>query len=112
MAQTINDGTVKWSLEQIQEKAYFNNLTFTGSKQGQRTAIVTNISGTIDDNTNAGSGNISSTTYTLVTKSGITAGTYNLQGILQGLIDLSHSHRTTKGVSSWNCNCKCNCTCD
>lgn len=112
MAQTIQDGTVKWSLLQIQDKQQLNSMTFTGSTQGKRTAIVTNIDGTIDDSSNTGSGNITQTTYTFVTNTGIKAGTYSIQAILQSLIQLSHSHRTTKGVSSWNCNCKCDCTCD
>ena len=112
MAQIIQDGTVKWSLLQIQDKQQLNSMTFTGSTQGKRTAIVTNIDGTIDDSSNTGSGNITQTTYTFVTNTGIKAGTYSIQAILQSLIQLSHSHRTTKGVSSWNCNCKCDCTCD
>lgn len=107
----VSDGSAKWRIYAIKGNEELNEMTFTASTQGKRTAIVSNINGTIDDSTNTGSGNISSTTYTFVTNTGLSAGTYSLQQLLQGLINLSHSHRTTKGASNWNCNCDCRCDC-
>lgn len=87
------------------------NITVTKSTQGERTAIVSGYSGTLDNSSSSGSGNISSTTYTLVTKAGLTAGTYTLQSLLQSLVNMSHNHVINKGVTSYNCNCNCNCDC-
>jgi hypothetical protein len=83
------------------------DITVTKSTQGERTAIVSGYSGTLDNSSSSGSGNISSTTYTLVTKTGMPAGTYTLQSLLQSLVNMSHNHVINKGVTSYNCNCNC-----
>ena len=47
---------------------------------------------------------------TLNQTSGVTAGTYSLQSILQALVYKSHTH-TLSTVTGTNCNCACNCDC-
>lgn len=86
------------------------NYTFTASTQGGRIVIVKGIEGTIDSTATSGSGHLTSTTYSFSTIPGIAAGTYSIQNILQQLIKLSHSHKTSKGITNYNCNCDCNCS--
>ena len=94
-----------------------NQLTgtnsYTASTQTQK-SFHTNgaISGTIDETSSSGSGNISSTTYTFNTLSGIPAGNYTLIQVLQKLINMSHTHKSAKGTVSSNCNCDCDCACN
>lgn len=52
-----------------------------------------------------GSGNIATDVHHV--NSGIAAGTYTLQELLQALVARSHSHTVTRVLS--NCNCHCNC---
>lgn len=69
------------------------NVVLTGSQQANWTGSPA---------VNAGAG-ASGTVLTQV--SGVTAGTYNLQNILQQLVNRSHAH----GSQTFNCNCNCNC---
>lgn len=64
--------------------------------------------------TSSGSGsNVSTTTtnYYLNTENGIGAGEYNIQDLLQKLVNVAHTHKisTSKTTSQCNCNCDCNC---
>lgn len=54
----------------------------------------------------SGSGN--KTSYQYLTQTGLEAGTYTLQTLLQHLVNRSHTHTTRKALS--NCNCDCNCS--
>jgi hypothetical protein len=44
----------------------------------------------------------------LTVQTGVVAGPYSLQAVIQKLIDLSHTHGTVSR-SYWNCNCNCDC---
>lgn len=46
-------------------------------------------------------------TGTLTETSGIPAGTYTLQALLQNLVQKSHTHTFTITRHGWNCNCDC-----
>ena len=46
---------------------------------------------------------------TLTQNPGVGAGTYSMQGAIQQLINLSHSHGTANPASSVTINCNCNC---
>jgi hypothetical protein len=54
------------------------------------------------------------TTHTYVainTATGLPAQTYKLRDLLQGLVNLSHSHNSTSSTVT-NCDCNCNCNCN
>lgn len=48
---------------------------------------------------------------TFTVNTGIGAGTYTLQTLLQQLVNRSHTH-SSKTISGSNCNCNCDCNCD
>ena len=81
-----------------------SNITVTESTQGALNASMT---GGADDST------IKATIPNTVT--GISAGTYTLQNLLQQLVNKSHSHTsssfTTKSFyDTYDCDCQCNCS--
>lgn len=84
---------------------YTNTATFTASTQAQYYNIISGASsysgGTL------GSGGITQAWDYVYT--GVPAGTYTLQSIIQQLINKSHSH--TSYLYYYNCNCTCNCDC-
>lgn len=67
---------------------------------------------TVTSSSGSGS-NISTTTtdYYLNTENGIGAGEYNIQDLLQKLVNVAHTHKisTSKTTSQCNCDCDCNC---
>ena len=86
---------------------------YTGSKQAQRSLVSSKYVGELDgDDFTTGSGNISSTQYALNTLPGIPEGDYQLQNLLQMLVNCSHSHTLSKGKVHSNCNCDCACDCN
>lgn len=106
MAQTVSDGTVKWSLEQIANLSDFDTLnnssqkiTVTGSTQSSLSPSV-GVSG-------SGSVVVTVTTYSLNQSTGVTAGTYTLKNLLQQLVNRSHTHSRVSSSASKNCNCDC-----
>lgn len=52
---------------------------------------------------------ISVSVTTVNTIPGLNEGTYELKELLQGLVNLSHSHDSKKAGDSYNCDCDCNC---
>ena len=92
-----------------------NQLTgtnaYTASTQTQKSFTITGHSGTLDETSSSGSGNVSTTTYKFNTLAGIAAGNYTLIQVLQKLINMSHTHKASKGTVSSNCNCDCDCAC-
>lgn len=58
-----------------------------------------------------GSGDNSYTCFYYTTNTGLGAGTYTLQNLLQQLVNRSHTHSTTKRVEKSNCNCDCSDSC-
>lgn len=102
-------------LEKYFDAKYINideSTEYTAATQGNRVVIVSNVSGTIDKTSTSGSGNITTTQYTLSTVPGIPAGTYEVRNLLQRLVNMSHTHATAKGTSYSNCNCNCDCDCN
>lgn len=57
------------------------------------------------------SGSGDRTSYQYLTQTGLGAGTYTLQTLLQHLVNRSHTHTTRKVLSNCNCHCDCNCNC-
>lgn len=85
-----------------------SNLTVTKSTQGDRKiAGINNIKGSIVDgtDTNEGSGDGQSTYYSFSTLTGLSAGTYTLQNLLQHLVNRSHTHSLKSYTVFRNCDC-------
>lgn len=101
MAQTIQDGTAKWELAKYSNQNDLDNITVTGSTQK---AINPSMSANFSTAEKINTFNVTT---------GIGAGTYKLNNLLQQLVNRSHTH-TSKTISGSNCdcNCKCDCTCD
>lgn len=106
------------------ESLKVNNLTATnilsertygGSKQAQRGIISDYKIGNVDskgDFTVGGGGDFSHATYALNTIPGIPGGSYQLQTLLQMLVNCSHTHALSQGTAYSNCNCDCRCDCN
>lgn len=92
---TDDNGTLKWNGQIV--RVGDDSLTVTASTQA-------NITCGYSYWTNGGGVSMSGTTLNAVT--GVGAGTYTLQQIIQQLVNKSHTHTTTS-----NCNCNCDCTC-
>lgn len=63
--------------------------------------------------TSSGSGTsvqITTTTNSYNTKNGISAGTYDLEDIIQKLVTLAHKHSITSKSTTWECDCSDSCT--
>ena len=84
----------------VNNSSYYSGSTQTGySKPISAPSWITTV---------AGGGNIDA--YYEYVNTGIGAGTYSLQSIVQALINLAHSHTTLHYYSNCNCNCNC-CRC-
>lgn len=101
MATTINDGTAKWELAKLPNQNDLDSITVTASTQAKLSPSMSSNFSTSEQ------------IVTFSVDSGIGAGTYKLNNLLQQLVNRSHSH-TSKTISgsNCNCNCKCDCTCD
>lgn len=112
LLQINNSGGIDRTIESVKinnlNVTNFDQHRYTASTQGERTAIISGVKGTIDQTSSSGGGELSSTTYTFSTKPGVEAGDYTMYNIIQRLINLSHSHATAKGTVYSNCNCRCN----
>lgn len=95
-----------------------SNVTTTVSTQAARLAQA---AGTYDTSnstysvydTSSGSYNsnlnFKGTKYTFRTDTGISAGTYTLQNLLQQLVNKSHTHSIHRFLWSYDCDCHCDC---
>lgn len=86
-----------------------SSITVTASTQGQKDVYpLTSYRGSVDSTETAtGSGNITSTRYFFNTRTGLGAGTYTLQNLLQHLVNRSHTHTISKQTYKYNCDCNC-----
>ena len=101
------DGT--WATPSSSGITLSSNVTVTGSTQS---AITPSASGGTFYGTSSGA----KTLVVPATSTGVSAGTYTLQNIIQNLVTKSHSHSSksltymtgsTANCSNYNCNCNC-----
>ena len=96
-------------------------MTFTASKQGNRSISLSSWIERDSDNADADGkdanhnetnyGNSHTTTYVrLYTDTGLRAGTYTLQQVLQYLVDKSHTHKQKTWTRTYECS-TCDCAC-
>ena len=83
---------------------------FTGSRQPSRSTYAP--SDIYDVSTSSGSGDIPTTTSAFHTQTGAPAGNYTINGLLQQLINYSHSHSTSIHTDRRNCDCNCSSSTD
>lgn len=115
----ITDGSVKWYLRQNASKQDrdLTTKTYTASKQTARTiSSVGSESVKLSGYNSTKDGGLSSRyDYTSThdeyqITAGVSAGTYNLDTLLQKLIQLSHGHNVVRTNYHYNCECNCNCS--
>lgn len=86
-------------------------IKVTTSTQPERSAVVTLIDGAYDSekelNTKRKKYWVTNVRGNIKTHTGLEAGTYTLRGLLQKLVNLSHTHEYVKETWYSECNCDC-----
>ena len=81
-------------------------IPINSSTQPEREAIVDGVT-SYDSTITSGGGNTYYYRGRLRTHKGVKAGTYTLRGIIQALVNLSHTQEYTHELVYKNCNCDC-----
>ena len=97
------------SWQDMVKKTLNYKTTVTVSTQAYRTVKETNgiAFNTNDSTKTTGSGEFIRYYREFRTNTGIAAGTYTLQALLQALVQKSHTHTTYQEAQKYNCNCNC-----